>query len=91
MAKANSWKIGVSEEDRQILSKVFASKNLEQSARMADAACKVIIKHKQDKNESQLSLSSRNLLVVLHGYSKGPITAVCYELATEIDEKLTSL
>jgi hypothetical protein len=88
MGCSNTWRIRTIEKDREILSKVFPATNLRQALNMAKTATEVITDFGQDKDESQLSISSRDLLVILHGFSKGPVPELCRQLAKAIDKRL---
>src|SRR6266705_1322669 len=85
---SKNWRVGHPEKTREILSKSFSVTKISDAVVKASLVVKLADTLAYPADELQLSLSSRNFLIVLHGNSTGAVSKKDYDLAEHIDTTL---
>jgi pterin-4a-carbinolamine dehydratase len=85
MQNMNNWHVGHPEDSRKILSRSFPVTAPSDAYSKAVSILKVADEAQYVPENLQLSISSENVLVVLHAFSKGNVEEDDYALAKKID------
>jgi len=88
MQNINDWRVGHPEDSREILSKSFPITLPSDAYSKAASVLKTANEAQYLPENLQLSISSENVLVVLHAYSKGNVEENDHALAKKIDTAL---
>lgn len=84
----DDWRLFSTDDGREILTKVYLVDSLKESMKLAQIVVPLAERYNEDKEQTQLSLSSRDLMIILNGFSKKPISKNVRKLAAEIDKKI---
>lgn len=79
----DSWRKVDTEDGREILFALYKVEDINEAYNKAGDIIR-IINENNAAPESQVSLSSENVTIVLHGHSKMPITQKDWEIAKQI-------
>lgn len=79
----DDWK-KVEVDNREILTKPYIVENLTEALEISKLIVPIVDKHKQTE-QAQISISSRDVMVVLNGLSEEPVSDKIQSLASEID------
>lgn len=83
----SDWRV-VNTDGREILTKVYLVDSLKECMELAQIVVTLAESYNEDKEQTQLSLSSRDLMIILNSFSRKPISKNIRKLAAEIDKKI---
>ena len=77
------WK-KVEADNREILTKPYIVESLDEALELSKIIVTVVSRYKQTE-QAQISMSSRDVMVILNGISDEPVSGKIQSLASEID------
>lgn len=91
--KKDGWKImpSASKDNTETFFKIFRTANMDQSLTIAQVAARLSSDHTQPNSDTYFSVSFDQIMIVLHGFSSGPVPKEVHALASAIDAAIMDL
>jgi hypothetical protein len=81
------WK-PIKTENRTTLTKMYIVDSLDEAMKTARIVAKLAKQFNEDKDNTQISISARNVLIILNAYRNHEISGNIYQLTKAIDDKI---